>query len=106
MALAVGTVVERGLRFVRYVILTRILAPDQFGLMAIVMVAASAFDALTEVGIKQSVIQNKRGADPEYLNVAWWFQAVRGLGLFSVAFLAAPWISSFYERPELSRLLR
>ena len=38
MALGVGTVVERALRFVRYMILTRILAPDQFGLMAIVMV--------------------------------------------------------------------
>lgn len=106
MALAAGTVVERGLRLVRYAILARILAPDQFGLMALVMVAASAFEALTEVGIKQSVIQNKRGADPEYLNVAWWFQAVRGLGLFSIASLAAPWISSFYEKPELLRLLR
>jgi len=106
MALAGGAIVERSLRFVRYVILTRILAPDQFGLMALVMVAASAFEALTEVGIKQSVIQNKRGADPEYLNVAWWFQAVRGVGLFAIAFLAAPWISSFYERPELLRLLR
>jgi O-antigen/teichoic acid export membrane protein len=106
MALAGGAIVERSLRFVRYVILARILAPDQFGLMALVMVAASALEALTEVGIKQSVIQNKRGADPEYLNVAWWFQAVRGMGLFAFAFLAAPWISSFYERPELLRLLR
>jgi len=106
MALAVGTVFERGLRFVRYVVLARILAPDQFGLMALVMVASSAFEALTEVGIKQSVIQNKRGADPEYLNVAWWFQAVRGLGLFLIAFIAAPWISSFYEKPELLWLLR
>ncbi len=106
MALAAGAIVERSLRFVRYVILARILAPDQFGLMALVMVAASALEALTEVGIKQSVIQNKRGADPEYLNVAWWFQAVRGVGLFAVAFLAAPWIGSFYERPELVRLLR
>ncbi|HUV67055.1 MAG TPA: oligosaccharide flippase family protein [Sedimentisphaerales bacterium] len=106
MTLAAGVLVERGLRFVRYVILTRILVPDQFGLMALVMVASSAFEALTEVGVKQSVIQNKRGADTEYLNVAWWFQAVRGLGLFSIGYLAAPWISSFYEKPELLWLLR
>ena len=106
MALAAGTAIERSLRFARYVILARILAPDQFGLMALVMSASSALEALTEVGVKQSVIQNKRGADPEYLNVAWWFQAVRGLGLFAIAFLAAPWISSFYQKPELLWLLR
>ena len=106
MALAAGAVVERSLRFVRYVILARILAPDQFGLMALVMVASSAFEALTEVGVKQSVIQNKRGADPEYLNVAWWFQAIRGLGLFLIGYAASPWISEFYDKPELLWLLR
>lgn len=106
MALAAGAVIERCLRFVRYVILARILVPDQFGLMALVMVASSAFEALTEVGVKQSVIQSKRGADPEFLNVAWWFQAVRGVGLFLIGYLAAPWISSFYEKPELLWLLR
>ncbi|KPL22680.1 MAG: hypothetical protein AMJ75_07630 [Phycisphaerae bacterium SM1_79] len=106
MTLGVGTSVERGLRLVRNMILARILAPDQFGLMAIVMVAVSVFEAFTEVGVKQSVIQNKQGADPEYLNVAWWFQAIRGLGLFGIAFFLAPWISSFYDKPELLRLLR
>ncbi|MHC4625371.1 MAG: oligosaccharide flippase family protein [Planctomycetota bacterium] len=106
IALGSGTVVERGLRFVRNMILARILAPDQFGLMAIVMVVASVFEAFTEVGVKQSVIQNKRGADNEYLNVAWWFQAIRGLAFLMIAYLAAPWISSYYGKPELLGLLR
>jgi lipopolysaccharide exporter len=106
MALGLGTVVERGLRLVRNMILARLLAPDQFGLMAIVMVAASVFEAFVEIGVRQSVIQNKGGADPEYLNVAWWFQAIRGLGLFAIALLAAPLISSFYGNPELLRLVQ
>ena len=54
--LGIGTVAGRGTRFVRNMILARILAPDEFGLMAIIMVAAMAFEAFTEVGIKQSVI--------------------------------------------------
>lgn len=106
MVLGIGTVIERGARFVRNMILARILAPGEFGLMAIIMVAAMAFEAFAEVGVRQSVIQNKRGADPEYLNVAWWMQAVRGLGLFVIATLAAPYISSFYGKPELLKLLR
>ena len=106
IALSAGTAVEQGLRFVRNMILARILAIDQFGLMAIVMSVAMLFEAFTEVGVKQSVIQNKRGADTEYLNIAWWMQAIRGLGLYAIAFLAAPSISSFYDKPELLRLLQ
>lgn len=106
MTLGIGTVAGRGTRFVRNMILARILAPDEFGLMAIIMVASMAFEAFTEVGVRQSVIQNKRGADPVYLNVAWWMQAVRGLGLFVIARLVAPWISSFYDKPELLKLLQ
>jgi len=42
-------------------VLARILAPDQFGLMAMVMVISAAFEAISEVGIRLAVIQNQRG---------------------------------------------
>jgi len=106
LALGVGVAAGRGSRLVRNMILARLLAPESFGMMAIIMMAAMALEAVTEVGIKQSVIQNKGGADPNYLNVAWWFQAIRGALLFVLAFLAAPWVSSFYGQPELMRLLQ
>jgi len=106
MALGVGTVTGGGMKFVRSMVLARILAPDQIGIMAIVMSFSIAFDALAEVGVKQSVIQNKEGANTDYLNVAWWIQVARGLCLFGIAFLLAPWISSFYDNPELLSLLR
>lgn len=106
MVLAFGSVGERGLRFLRVLILARILAPEQFGIIAIVIASLRILEAFTEVGVKQSVIQNKRGDEREYLNVAWWFQSLRGLGLFTIAILAAPWISSFYGKPELLRLFQ
>jgi len=106
VTLGIGTVAERGLRFVRNMILARLLAPEQFGLMAIVMAASMALEAFTDVGVKQSVIHNKKGGEPEYLNIAWWFQVVRGLGLFAVAYISAPWISHFYESAELLPLMR
>ena len=104
--LALGTSVEMALRLLRNMLLTRLLVPESFGLMALVMSATLAFQAFTEVGIKHSVIQNKRGDDPEYLNVAWWLQAVRAMGLFLFGFFGAPLVSAFYDNPELLRLLR
>ena len=107
MALGVGTVAGRGTRLAKNMILAKfLLAPNQFGVAAIIMSFAVAFEALIEVGVKQSVIQNKRGADGEYLNAAWWLQVARGLILFAIASLLAPWIGSFYDNPELPGMLR
>jgi len=106
MALGAGTFAGRSMRFIRSMILARILAPDQIGVMAIVMSVSTISEALIEVGVKQSVIQNKQGASSEYLNVAWWMQVARGLLLFGIAFILAPWISSIYNKPELVNLLR
>ena len=106
MVLGIGTAGERFLRLVRNMIMVRILAPDVFGTMAIVIAASSIFETLSDVGVRQSVIQSTRGVNDNYLNVAWWFQSLRGLGLCVIGFLAAPWISRFYDMPELPSLLR
>lgn len=94
--MGVGTVADRGLVFISKMILARLLVPDELGLMVLILSLTTLFEAFTAVGIKQSVIQNKEGARPEYLNTAWWFQCGRGIGLYAIAFLAAPWICRFY----------
>jgi O-antigen/teichoic acid export membrane protein len=104
--LGFGTGAEQGLRFVRNMILTRLLAPEVFGLMAIVLSVNSLFQVLTSVGIKEAIIQNPRGTERTYLNGAWWLGLGRSFFLFLIAFVAAPWIASFYAKPELTMLIR
>ena len=106
MKLGTGTFVGHGMKFVRRMILAKLLVPSELGVMAIVFSVSIILEALTEVGVKQSVIQNKKGAEENYLNMAWWMQLVRGLCLYGIAFIAAPWISSYYGKPELVVLLR
>ena len=102
-ALGCGTTIERGLRVVRYIVLARLLAREKLGLMAVIIAATAALEALTEVGIKQSVIQNLKGHTRHYLNAAWWFQSVRGIILYGLAFTVTPWVCSFYfsGKPEI-----
>ncbi len=101
--LTVGTVAAKGLAFLSKMILVRLLVPEEMGLMVLVLSLTALFETLTEVGIKQSVIQNKDGAKSEYLNTAWWFQSVRALGLYVVAFAVAPSLCRFYfaDKPEV-----
>jgi len=104
--LGIATTVERGLRFIRNMVLARLLVPGEFGKLAIIMAASMAFEAFFEVGIKQSVIQNKRGAEEPYLNAAWWIQLVRGVVLFTVAMFISPSVSRLYGNPDLLPLMR
>ncbi len=104
--LGVGSVFERGLRFVVNMILARLLAPDQFGLMALVLAANGMFEVLTEVGIGQSVIQNKKGDTDSFLSAAWIFGSLRGVSLCLIGLLIAPWVASIYQDASLTPLLR
>lgn len=91
-----GTVADKGLAFLSKLILVRLLLPEEIGLMVLIISLTAMFEVFTEVGIKHSVIQNKNGAKSGYLNMAWWFQSVRALGLYAIAFFAAPLVCKFY----------
>jgi O-antigen/teichoic acid export membrane protein len=77
-------------------ILARLLLKEDFGLWGIIFAISTVCEAITEVGIRQSIVQNKNGDKYAYINVAWWFQAIRGIGLFLLAFFLAPVVCGFY----------
>jgi len=104
--LAAGTAIERVMRLCRNMILARLLAPDDFGLMALVLSVSVLLSCLTDVGVRQSIVHHQDGAKREYLNIAWWVQVARGIGLFITVLLVAPAICRFYDKPELLNLLR
>jgi O-antigen/teichoic acid export membrane protein len=104
--LAVGSAIENLLRLIRNIILVRLLAPDTFGLMATVIASVSVIDALTQVGLRQSTIQNKSGRDYGFLNSVWWISSVRGLLLYILAFFASHYISAYFGKPNLDYILR
>lgn len=106
VVLGIGAFIAKFLGFGSKVVLTRLLVPQEMGLMVMILALTQLFEVLTEVGIKQSVIQHKNGADPEYLNMAWWFQVIRGIGLYAVAFVVAPWLCEFYFRSSTEVLVR
>ena len=104
--LIVAGLLDNVFRFARNIILARLLAPDAFGLMATLMAVVASIEALADVGLKNSVIQSKRGAQQEFLNIIWWISTLRGLLLYAIAFAVAPTIGTFYNRPDSVEILR
>lgn len=79
--------VQYPLRLASNLILTRILAPEAFGMMAIITMVHVGLYLFTDVGIIQSVMRHKRGEEPLYLRVAWVVQVIRGIGIVTVLIL-------------------
>lgn len=104
--LAVAGFAESAFRFSRNVILARLLLPGAFGLVAIMNSSSALTEALTEMGLREVVVQSKRSREAEFLNAVWWVAAIRGVLLYAALFLAAPWTAGFFKHPEAVSLLR
>ena len=60
------------------IILTRMFRPEVFGLLSIIMSVQVILTLLTDIGLRQAVIQSANGNKPEFLKTAFTFQILRG----------------------------
>lgn len=101
-ALSVATQV---IRFGSNLVLTRLLAPEAFGLMALVTSIRVGTEMLTDVGIGPAVISSDRIYEPAFQHTAWTVRALRGvlvgIGVALLGYPAALW----FEEPQLAPLM-
>jgi len=77
------------LRFGSSMLMTRLLKPEMFGVMAIATTIMVGLAMFSDVGLKQNVVQSSRGSESSYLNTAWSVQIVRGFVLWIFALLVS-----------------
>ncbi|MEM9165715.1 MAG: oligosaccharide flippase family protein [Planctomycetota bacterium] len=94
----------QALRLASNLILTRLLVPDDFAVMAIVTAVMQGLMMFSDVGVGPSIIQNKR-EDRDFLDSAWTFQLIRGSALWLVCSVLAWPIAVGYGEPALAALL-
>jgi O-antigen/teichoic acid export membrane protein len=103
------TVIDYGcsmaLRVVNSVVLTHLLMPESFGLMALVATLIVGISLMSDIGLGPSVIQSRRGDDPILLNTVWTLQVLRGVGIFLVSLVLAWPMALFYHETRLKLLL-
>jgi len=96
---------SRSFDFISSIILARLLLPEIFGLMGIVLFVRHGIEVLTQTSFKQALIYRKDDIEKSS-DTAWILNVVRGFFLFAVVYVTAPWISAFYNEPVLSVALR
>jgi len=93
------------IQLVRSLVLTRLLFPEAFGLMALVGVVIQGLVMCSDVGIQPNIIQSRRGTDATFLQTAWTLQILRGFILWSICCVLAWPAAAFYDEPALLALL-
>jgi O-antigen/teichoic acid export membrane protein len=96
---------SQGIRLASNLILTRLLVPELFGLMALVYTFIGGLTLFSDIGIGPSIIQNRRGNDPDFFNTAWTVQIIRGVGLWICCLLITWPIATLYDEPRLLWLI-
>jgi len=70
-------------------VLTRLLVPQMFGVMAIAGLIGLGLAMISDLGLRQNITQSRRGTDPLFLNTAWVIQIFRGMFLWLLALCIA-----------------
>lgn len=86
-------------------VLARLLTPDEYGIVAIVQLIVTFFDAFSIRGFNQALIQKKDPDDLDYSTVCW-FNVGINVVFFVGLFLLAPVIAAFYNDQRLTLMIR
>jgi O-antigen/teichoic acid export membrane protein len=87
------------------ILLARILDPVEFGLIGMITIFVSLGTALMNGGLTSSLIRTKDPKDIDFSTV-FYTNVVFSLIIYTVIFFSSPLIASFFERPELTYIVR
>lgn len=100
-----GFAAEKGIAFLQLIVLTRLLLPGDFGLMAASAAVLLAMQTFSELGLEPAVIAKPNVTD-EDLRVAWTLSVIRGGVLTAGLWGLADVIAGGMQIPELGPFLR
>lgn len=95
----------QGTQFVLQIILARILEPKLYGVLSIMIIFTTIANVFVQSGFNTALIQNKDVSEDDYSSVLWVSLFVATI-LYGFIYIFAPYISIFYEMPEIVIPLR
>lgn len=111
-----GYVLLQVLRIASSLILTRLLIPEMFGIMAVATMIQVSISMLSDLGLRPAAIQSRMGDEQSYLDTAWTLQILHGCLIWFACVLVAIGIGraahyglfpagSVYTVPELPAII-
>jgi O-antigen/teichoic acid export membrane protein len=95
----------RGVGLVSTIILARLLTPEDFGVVAMAMVAVAILASFTQSGTDLALLRNTE-ATREHYDTAWTLEIIQSVLLAVVLFATAPLVGGHFEDPRVTEVIR
>ena len=87
------------------IVLGRLLAPSDYGMMAMISIFSLVATALQDSGFRTALTNIEHPKHEDY-NSVFWFNIIMASSLYVILFLAAPLIGEYYHTPRVVPLCR
>lgn len=98
-------ILAQGISFVVSIVLARLLLPEDYGIVAMVIIFITLADVFVSSGFGTALIQKKDADDTDFSTIFYCSMVVSIL-LYGLLFIMAPVIANFYKTPALVLVLR
>ena len=95
---------KAALQFLQIAILARLLAPADFGLMALVTAVIVFAQIFTDMGVSNAIIHHQQVSHEE-LSSLYWLNVVAGAVMVLLVMIVSSFVAGFYDTPALQPLL-
>ena len=95
----------QGVTFLVGIVLARLLSPTEYGLIGIALIFTIVLSGIVDSGFSTALIRKKDTTDIDY-NTMFITNMVISVLLFVALYFASPFISIFFNRPELTPVTR
>lgn len=96
---------RHAITFVVFLVLARLLEPDDFGLVAIAGVFVAFVQVFRDQGFADAIVQRDK-LKPEHLNTAFWTNVGVGVFLTVLGIVLAVPVASLLNQPQLAPIIR
>jgi O-antigen/teichoic acid export membrane protein len=96
---------REGISFLTFVFLSRLVAPEAFGLIAMAAVFTTFVSIFLDQGFGAAVVQ-RMDLEREHLDTAFWISALTGVVLTLASLAVSGWVAALYKEPQLAPVLR
>ena len=96
---------DNAIGLLKLLIIARLLAPNDFGLLGIAFLIIATLDTFSQTGLDTALIQMKDDIKV-YLNTVWSISIIRGIILYGILFISAPYVAIFFKSPDATAIIR
>lgn len=93
------------IQFISGIILARLLTPHDYGCIGMLMIFMTISESFIDGGFGAALIQKKRPTQEDYSTIFFWNLGM-AVVLYTILYLSAPLIATFYKMPLLCDILR